>query len=131
MEIIYRTKSNVQVSYNNLPLSLQLSGSIGWEILAKIIIQCKHQLRHYNEGLTLCAFSINYLNGYKENKLSYTILEKGMDCIKSLNENLLDGNMELHSDLRELIKNLINVGIEISKENVKDSLKEEKLLSIP
>ena len=63
--------------------------------------------------------------------LSYTILENGMDCIKSLNENLLDGNIELNSDLRELIKKLINVGLDSCKANIKESLKEEKLLFVP
>lgn len=63
--------------------------------------------------------------------LSYTILENGMDCIKSLNENLLDGNIELNLNSRELIKNLINAGLDVCKENIKESLKEEELLFIP
>ena len=130
MDIIYRTNL-VQSRYENLPLSLQLLGSLGWEAIAKIIIQCKHQVRHYNEGLTLCAFSINYLNGNKENILSYSILENGIDCIKSLNEYLFDGNINLNSDLRELIKKLINVGLDSCKANIKESLKEEKLLFVP
>lgn len=130
MDIIYQTNI-VQSRYENLPLSLQLLGSLGWEAIAKIIIQCKHQVRHYNEGLTLCAFSINYLNGNKENILSYSILENGIDCIKSLNEYLFDGNINLNSDLRELIKKLINVGLDSCKANIKDSLKEEKLLFVP
>lgn len=130
MDIIYQTNI-VQSRYENLPLSLQLLGSLGWEAIAKIIIQCKHQVRHYNEGLTLCAFSINYLNGNKENILSYSILENGIDCIKSLNEYLLDGNINLNSDLRELIKKLINVGLDSCKANIKESLKEEKLLFVP
>lgn len=130
MDIIYQTNI-VQSRYENLPLSLQLLGSLGWEAIAKIIIQCKHQVRHYNEGLTLCAFSINYLNGNKENILSYSILENGIDCIKSLNEYLFDGNINLNSDLRELIKKLINVGLDSCKANIKESLKEEKLLFVP
>lgn len=130
MDIIYQTNI-VQSRYENLPLSLQLLGSLGWEAIAKIIIQCKHQVRHYNEGLTLCAFSINYLNGNKENILSYSILENGIDCIKSLNEYLLDGNINLNSDLRELIKKLINVGLDSCKANIKESLKEEELLFVP
>ena len=130
MDVIYQ-KSIVQSRYENLPLSLQLLGSLGWEAIAKVIIQCKHQVRHYNEGLTLCAFSINYLNGNKENILSYSILENGIDCIKSLNEYLFDGNINLNSDLRELIKKLINVGLDSCKANIKDSLKEEKLLFVP
>ena len=130
MDVIYQ-KSIVQSRYENLPLSLQLLGSLGWEAIAKIIIQCKHQVRHYNEGLTLCAFSINYLNGNKENILSYSILENGIDCIKSLNEYLFDGNINLNSDLRELIKKLINVGLDSCKANIKESLKEEKLLFVP
>lgn len=130
MDIIYQTNI-VQSRYENLPLSLQLLGSLGWEAIAKVIIQCKHQVRHYNEGLTLCAFSINYLNGNKENILSYSILENGIDCIKSLNEYLFDGNINLNSDLRELIKKLINVGLDSCKANIKESLKEEKLLFVP
>ena len=130
MDIIYQTNI-VQSRYENLPLSLQLLGSLSWEAIAKIIIQCKHQVRHYNEGLTLCAFSINYLNGNKENILSYSILENGIDCIKSLNEYLFDGNINLNSDLRELIKKLINVGLDSCKANIKESLKEEKLLFVP
>ena len=130
MDIIYQTNI-VQSRYENLPLSLQLLGSLGWEAIAKIIIQCKHQVRHYNEGLTLCAFSINYLNGNKGNILSYSILENGIDCIKSLNEYLFDGNINLNSDLRELIKKLINVGLDSCKANIKESLKEEKLLFVP
>lgn len=130
MDIIYQTNI-VQSRYENLPLSLQLLGSLGWEAIAKIIIQCKHQVRHYNEGLTLCAFSINYLNGNKENILSYSILENGIDCIKSLNEYLFDGNINLNSDLRELIKKLINVGLDSCKANIKESLKEQKLLFVP
>lgn len=130
MDIIYRTNI-VQSRYENLPLSLQLLGSLGWEATAKIIIQCKHQVRHYNEGLALCAFSINYLNGNKRNMLSYTILENGMDCIKSLNENLMDGNIELNPNSRELIKKLINAGLDLCKENIKESLKEEELLFVP
>lgn len=63
--------------------------------------------------------------------LSYTILENGIDSIKSLNEYLLDGNINLNSDLRELIKNLINVGLDRYKTNIKKSLKEEKLLFVP
>ena len=130
MDIIYRTNI-VQSRYENLPLSLQLLGSLGWEATAKIIIQCKHQVRHYNEGLTLCAFSINYLNGNKGNMLLYTILENGMDCIKSLNENLLDGNIDLDPNSRELIKRLINAGLDVCKENIKESLREEELLFVP
>ena len=63
--------------------------------------------------------------------LSYTILENGIDSIKSLNEYLLDDNINLNSDLRELIKNLINVGLDRYKTNIKKSLKEEKLLFVP
>ena len=129
MNIIYRTDI-VQNRYDNLPLSLQLQGSIGWEVLAKIILQCKHQLRHPSAGLALCGFSINYLNGNKENMLSYTTLERGMDCIKSLNENLLDGNIKLDADFKELVKTLINTGLDICKENIRASLKEEELLFI-
>lgn len=130
MEVIYQTNI-VQSRYENLPLSLQLLGSLGWETIAKIIIQCKHQVCHYNEGLTLCAFYINYHNGNKGNMLSYTILEKGMDCIKSLNENLLDGNIELNPNSREQIKKSLNVGIDICKEYMKESLQEEELLFVP
>lgn len=130
MDIIYQTNI-VQSSYENLPISLQLLESLGWEVIAKIIIQCKHQVRHYNEGLTLCAFFINYHNGNKGNMLSYTSLENGMDCIKSLNENLLDGNIELNPISRELIKNLINLGFDNCKANIKESLEEEKLLFVP
>ena len=54
-----------------------------------------------------------------------------MDCIKSLNENLLDGNIELNPNSRELIKKLINAGLDICKENIKESLKEEELLLVP
>lgn len=127
MDVIYRT-CIVQSSYSSDP---QLQESIGWEVLAKIIIQCKHHLRHSGEGLALCAFSINYLNGNKGNTLSYTILENGMDCIKSLNEYLFDGNINLNSDLREFIKNLINVGLDRCKASIKESLKEEELLFVP
>ena len=127
MDVIYRT-CFVQNSYFSAP---QLQESIVWEVLAKIIIQCKHQLRYPNAGLALCGFSINYLNGNKVNMLSYTILENGKDSIKSLNEYLLDGNINLKSDLRELIKNLINVGLDRYKTNIKKSLKEEKLLFVP
>jgi len=64
--------------------------------------------------------------------LSYTILENGMDCIKSLNENLMDGNIELNPNSRELIKKLINAGLDVCKENIKkESLKEEELLLVP
>ena len=61
----------VQSSTSNLPLFLQISG---WEILSTSIIQNKHQLRYYKEGLTLCTFAMNYLEGNRENKLSYTML---------------------------------------------------------
>lgn len=127
MDVIYRT-CIVQSSHSSSP---QLQESIGWEVLAKIILQCKHQLLHSDEGLALCAFSINYLNGNKANRLSHPILEKGMDCIKSLNENLLDGHIKLNSDLRELIKRLINVGLDSCKANIKESLKEKELLFVP
>ena len=130
MNVIYQTNI-AERRYENLPLSLQLLGSLGWEAIAKIIIQCKHQVRYYNEGLTLCAYSINSLNGNKGSMLSYTILEKGMDCIKSLSENLLDGNIDLDPNSRELIKRLINAGIDVCKENIKESLREEELLFVP
>jgi len=55
-----------------------------------------------------------------------------MDCIKSLNENLMDGNIELNPNSRELIKKLINAGLDVCKENIKkESLKEEELLLVP
>ena len=95
------------------------------------IIQNKHQLRHYNEGLTLCAFAINYLWGNRETKLSYTILENGIDCIKSLSEFFLNSNIKLEQNSRNLINNLFNGGFDVCKENIKESLKEEGLLSIP
>ena len=93
-----------QSSDNNLPLWLQITGKIGWEALAITIIQNENQLRHYNEGLTLCAFTINYLEGNRENKLSYTMLEMGMDCIKSLSKLLLDNNIELEPFLENSLK---------------------------
>ena len=130
MNVIYQTNI-AERRYENLPLSLQLLGSLGWEAIAKIIIQCKHQVRYYSEGLTLCAYSINSLNGNKGSMLSYTILEKGMDCIKSLSENLLDGNIDLDPNSRELIKKLIKAGLDVCKENIKESLREEELLFVP
>jgi len=139
MEIIYKTVNNrkessrelLQSSNENLPLWLQISGKIGWGALSISIIQNEHQLRHYNEGLTLCAFAINYLEGNRENKLSYTMLEHGMDCIKSLNEFLLNKNINLEYNFRKFIKKLVNGGFDTYKENIKESLKEEGLLSIP
>ena len=120
-----------QSSDNNLPLWLQITGKIGWEALAITIIQNENQLRHYNEGLTLCAFTINYLEGKRENKLPYAILENGIDCIKSLSEFFLNSNIKLEQDSRNLIKNLFNGGFDVCKENIKKSLKEEGLLSLP
>ena len=115
----------VQSSTGNLPLFLQMSG---WGILSTSIIQNKHQLRYYKEGLTLCTFAMNYLEGNRENKLSYTMLELRIDCLKSLSEFFLNNNIELNSNFRELIKNLLNGGFDICKENVKESLKEEGFL---
>ena len=143
MEIIYKTSDNrressqevflnmVHNSNDNCPLWLQISGTIGWGALSITIIQNKYQLRHYNEGLTLCAFALNYLEGNRENKLSYTMLEKGMDCIKSLSELLLDKNIELEYNFRKFIKDLFNGTFDVCKENIKASLKEKGLLSIP
>ena len=105
-----------QSSDNNLPLWLQITGKIGWEALAITIIQNENQLRHYNEGLTLCAFTINYLEGNRENKLSYTMLEMGMDCIKSLSKLL--------SSLKSLISIFFFLGIKNNKTIIdKPSLK--------
>ena len=53
----------VQSSTSNLPLFLQMSG---WGILSTSIIQNKLQLRYYKEGLTLCTFAMNYLEGNRE-----------------------------------------------------------------
>lgn len=143
MEIIYKTVNNrreplrevfsnmEQSSNDNSPLWFEISGTIGWGILSISIIHNEHQLRHYNEGLTLCAFVINYLEGNRENKLSYTILEKGMDCIKSLSEFLLNQNIKLEYNLRKFIKDLLNGGIDAYKENIKKTIEEEGLLSTP
>ena len=143
MEIIYKISDNsressqrvypnmIESSNDNCPLWLQISGIIGWESITIKIIQNRHQLRHYNEGLTLCAYAINYLEGNRENKLSYIILENGMDCIKSLNELFLDANIEFEPNFKEFIKYILNGGLYLCKENIKESLQNEGLLSIP
>lgn len=143
MEIIYKTSNNrressqevfpnmLQSSNSNCPLWLQITGTIGWGALSITIIQKKHQLRHYNEGLTLCTFAINYLEGNRNYKLSYFMLEKGMDCVKSLSELLLDNNIELEPNFRKFIKDLFNGSFDACKENIKTSLIEKGLLSIP
>ena len=61
---------------------------------------------------------MNYLEGNRENKLSYTMLELRIDCLKSLSEFFLNNNIELNSNFRELIKNLLNGGFDICKENI-------------
>ena len=142
MDVIYKTTVNrcesrevfpdmIQSSTEHLPLWLQISGIIGWESITIKIIQNRHQLRHYNEGLTLCAYAINYLEGNRENKLSYIILENGMDCIKSLNELFLDANIEFEPNFKEFVKYILNGGLYLCKENIKESLQNEGLLSIP
>ena len=142
MEVIYKTTDNhcesqevfpnmEQSSTDNLPIWFQILGIIGWARVSVNIIQNKHQLRHYNEGLTLCAFAINYLWGNRETKLSYTILENGIDCIKSLNELSFNGGFEFETNFKEFIKYISNGGLELCKENIKEALKEEGLLSIP
>ena len=142
MDVIYKTTVNrcesrevfpdmIQSNTEHLPLWLQISGIIGWESITIKIIQNRHQLRHYNEGLTLCAYAINYLEGNRENKLSYIILENGMDCIKSLNELFLDANIEFEPNFKEFVKYILNGGLYLCKENIKESLQNEGLLSIP
>ena len=59
------------------------------------------------------------------------MLKKRIDYIKSLNELLLDNNIELEYNFRKFIKDLFNGSFDVCIENLKDSLKKEGLLSIP
>ena len=44
---------------------------------------------------------------------------------------MLDNNIELEPNFRKFIKDLFNGSFDVCKENLKDSLKKEGLLSIP
>ena len=112
---------------NNLPIELQIFGTIGWKSLAETINQCQEQLRHHSEGEILCTFIVNYLNGNRKTKMSNIIFNNGMDCLKSFLELLLDEN----TILNPIIKNGFIILFDFYKEKAKESFNRENLLSYP
>ena len=138
MEMAYQTKNNRSISEemseymiqhidNNLPIELQIFGTIGWERLAETINKYQEQLRHHSEGEILCTFIISYLNGNRKTKISNIIFKNGMDCLKSFLELLLDENTRLNP----IFKNKFIMLLDFYKEKAKESFSRDNLLSYP
>ncbi len=72
--------------YNELPIVFRIISVIGWVTIEARIIENKQYISCSPEGLTLCTFCINAIEGDNEVKISKRTLHLGTECLKSLQE---------------------------------------------
>lgn len=82
----------------DIPLAIRVISIIGWENIASQIINYRHQIDLYDEGLTLCAFCINVLLENDKARISKKSLDLGTECLKSLLEYLYRHNTVLDEE---------------------------------
>ena len=107
---------------------LKIVTLIGWNIIAQNIINQQKQVSYFYHGIILCAFCIDCLLGNKNAKITETNLELGTECIKSLNDILVDQNPNFNDIEKENRKRWFKIFLDIWKKYTKKALTEEKRL---
>ena len=82
----------------DIPLAIRVIAIIGWDNIARQIINYQPQIEFYDEGVTLCAFCINVLLGNDKARISKLSLDLGTECLKSLLEYLYRHNSNLDEE---------------------------------
>ena len=119
---------NICKSANETPLAFCVIATIGWTNVATQIIRFKNELPYFSAGVTLSAFAINYINDVANFKLSRIILEQGTECIKKLTEKRIDSIYNTTETQKVVEKEWWNLFLDIWKEHLEHSLKQENLL---
>ena len=79
----------------DIPLAIRVISIIGWDNIARQIINHQHQINFYDEGVTLCAFCINILLKNDKVRISKQSMDLGTESLKSLLEYLYRHNSNL------------------------------------
>ena len=101
---------------------LKIIALIGWNIIVQNIINQQKQISYFYHGMILCAFCIDCLLGNKNAKITETDLELGAECIKSLNDILIDQNTNLNKEEKKNRKLWFKTFLDIWKEYTKKVL---------
>ena len=107
---------------------LKIVALIGWNIIAQNIINQQKQVSYFYNGFILCGFCISNLLGNNDTKITETDFELGTECIKSLNDILIDQNPNFNDLEKENRKRWFKIFLDIWKEYTKNVLTKENRL---
>ena len=107
---------------------LKIVALIGWNIIAQNIINQQKQVSYFYNGFILCGFCISNLLSNNDTKITEANLELGTECIKSLNDILVNQNPNFNDIEKENRKRWFKIFLDIWKEYTKKALTKEKRL---
>lgn len=111
--------------YNALPTVFGIISFIGWSTIEARIIENRQYISYCPEGLTLCTFCINTIEGDDEVKISKRTFHLGIECLKSLQE--IYCNREYYSSEEDRMRTIQwwKVFLDVWKEHFEECLKNE------